>query len=178
MNHADRQALTEEEKLVAELGLLGIRYLSRQTLYQAYEVRPPENLLADLVQQPCARVRVAIIAVLLAHPELAVAVPAALEQLQPHERLSLQWFYVAAMLLQREYASRLRPFLTTQWQWLPDLFSVELGLPAGGTPRERLILLGHQQRRQTQTAVNWAGTYEQVAHKLIRRWEREVQWNR
>ena len=43
--------VNEEEKLVAELELLGIRYLSRQTLYHARSARPPENMLADLVQQ-------------------------------------------------------------------------------------------------------------------------------
>ena len=40
------------DQLVAELGLLGIRYLSRHTAFQATGVRPPEELLADLVQQP------------------------------------------------------------------------------------------------------------------------------
>ena len=166
-----------EEKLVAELALLGIRYLSRQTPYQANKVRPPETLMADLVRQSSARVRAAVIAVLLAHPEYAAAVPAALERLPPRERLTLRWFYMAAVLLQQEHAARLRPFLT-QWRWLPDLFSAELGLPAEGTPHERLALLGSKQRRRTRAAVNWAGTYERVAHKLIRRWEREVQWNR
>jgi len=165
----------EEEKLVAELALLGIRYLSRQTPDQASKVRPPETLLADLVRQPSARVRAAVIAVLLARPEYATAVPAALERPPPRERLTLQWFYTAAALLQQEHAPRLRPFLT-QWRWLPDLFSAELGLPAAGTPHERLALLGSQQRHRTRAAVNWAGTYEGVAHKLIRRWEREARW--
>jgi len=165
----------EEERLVAELALLGIRYLSRQTPDQASKARPPEILLADLVCQPSARVRAAVIAVLLAHPEYAAAVPAALERLLPRERLTLQWFYMAAVLLQQEHAPRLRPFLT-RWQWLPDLFSAELGLPAEGRPLERLALLGSQQRHRTRAAVNWAGTYEGVAHKLIRRWEREARW--
>ena len=168
---------TEEERLVAELGLLGIRYLSRQSPYQANQVRPPKVLLADLVRQPSARVRAAVIAVLLSHPEYAEAVPAALKRLRPPERLTLQSFYVAAMLLQQEHAHRLQPFLATRWQWLPDMFSAELGLPTQGTPRERLILLGYTHRQRTKATVNWVGTYEQVARRLIHYWERETQWS-
>ena len=84
---------------------------------------------------------------------------------------------MAAVLLQQEHANRLRPLLTVQWQWLPDLFSVEFGLPTEGTPRERLALLGRKQRHWTQAAVNWVGTYEQAVHKLIHHWEKEIQWN-
>jgi hypothetical protein len=121
MQQSDLGELAEEERLVAQLRLLGIRYLSRQTSLQPDKVRPPEALLADLVRQPSARVRAAVIAVLLSHPEYAEALPAALEQLGPTERLTFQSFCVAAMLLQQEHADRLRPFVTRRWQWLPDL---------------------------------------------------------
>ena len=176
--HETVQSHTGEETLVAELELLGIRYLSRHAPYQARQVRPPAALLADLIRQPSARVRTAVIAVLLAHPEYAQAVPAALKRLRSRERLLLQSFYMAAVILQEEHAERLRPLLRTQWRWLPDLFSAELGLPSQGTPRERLILLGQSQRRWTKAAVNWVGTYEQVVHKLIRHWKKGAEWNR
>jgi hypothetical protein len=45
----------QEEHLVADLELLGIRYLSRQTDEQAERVRPAHLLLADLVRQPSGR---------------------------------------------------------------------------------------------------------------------------
>ncbi len=170
MNHSNT-TITEEEKLVAELSLLGIRYLSRQSRYQANRVRSPEALLADLVQQPSARVRAAVIAVLLSRPGYAEGVPAALERLSSRDRLTLQSFYVAAVLLQQEYADRLRPFAGEHWQWLPDFLSEELGLPVEGAPRERLKLLDRELRRRTQTAVNWVGTYEQVVQKLLGDWE-------
>jgi hypothetical protein len=169
--------VTEEEALVAELALLGIRYLSRQSSYQADQVRPPQRLLADLVQQPHARVRTAVIALLLSHPEYAEAVPAALRELSAQDRLTLQSLYTAAVLLQREYVDRLRPLVGTRWRWLPDLLSDELGLPAVGAPRERLRLLDRELRHRTGAAVNWAGTYEQVVQKVIRDWERGVQWS-
>jgi hypothetical protein len=67
-------------------------------------------LLADLVRQPSGRVRAAVIAVFLSHPEYADAVLAALM------RLTLQSFYLAAVLLQQEHAPRLRPFLASRWR--------------------------------------------------------------
>jgi hypothetical protein len=178
MRQLDRKEPTEEEKLVAELDLLGIRYLSRQSPYQARKTRRPEVLLADLIRQPSARVRAAIIAVLLAHPGYVQAVPQALERLRPSEQLALRLFYTAAVLLQQEYADQLRPFVAARWQRLPDLFSAEFGLPAEGPPRERLALLGFVHRQRTGATVNWAGTYENTARHLLRRWELEQRWNR
>ena len=167
-----------EEELVAELELLGVRYLSRQSSYQASRVRPPEALLADLVRQPSARVRAAVIAVLLAHPEYADAVPVALEQLHSAERLTLQSFYAAAVLLQEEHADRLRSFLGSRWRPLPNLREAtpQLNLPDEGSPSERLAWLGREHQRWSGTMVNWTGSYEQVARRLLRRWEMERQW--
>ena len=180
MKLADPQKLAEEERIVAELGLLGIHYLSRQTAFQPARVRTPQALLADLVRQPSARVRAAVIAVLLSHPEYAAAVPAALERLNPSERLTLQSFYAAAVLLQQEHAHRLRPHVTRKWRWLPDLSRTLAGwdMPSEGTPREKLAALGREHRRRAQEAVNWSGTYEQVAHQLLRQWEFESRWSR
>ena len=170
--------IAEEEKLVAALDLVGVRYLSRQTLYQATGVRPPASLLADLIRQPSARVRLAVIAVLLAHPEYAESIPAALMRLSPPEQLTLRLLYMAACLTQRENADRLQRFVADGWRWLPELFSAELGLPAEGTPHERLAILGEAHWRLTGTAVNWAGTYRNVAERLLRRWELEQVWSR
>ena len=166
-------ALAEEEQLIAELERLGIRYLSRQSSYQASKVRPPERLLSDLVRQPHARVRTAAIALLLSHPEYAEAVPAALRQLGSQHRLTLESFYTAAVLLQREHVDRLRPLVGERWRWLPDLLSDELGLPAVGPPREKLRLLDLEVRYRTGATVNWMGTYEAVVEKLMRDRERQ-----
>lgn len=174
--HSRVQDAGEEEQLVAELELLGIRYLSRHTSDQAQRVREPDVLLADLVRQPSARVRNAVIAVLLSYPDYAEAVPAALERLQPVEQRTLRLFYTAAVLLQQEYAARLRPFVAGRR--LPDRFATDLGLPPVGSPRERLVALGQRHRQQTQSIVNWVGTYEKVARCLLRSWELEDKWNR
>lgn len=178
MNTPTAQALTDEEILVAELECIGIRYLSRQTDYRAEHVRPPADLLADLIRQPSARVRESVIAVLLAHPEYADATPDALARLAPAEKLGLRLFYTAAVLLQQQYARGLSPLLAGRWQWLPDLFSAELGVSPRGEPCERLARLGQEHQRRTKVVANWAGTYENVARKLMRAVELETRWNR
>lgn len=132
----------EEERVVAELRLLGIRHVSRRTSARAKRVRPPDALLADLVRQPSVYVRAAVFAVLLAHPK-----------------------YAAAVLLQQEHAERLRCFVADQR--LPDQYSAELGLPKFPSLHERLIALGRQRRRQTQACINWAGTHERDAAPAV-----------
>jgi len=180
MEYSDAQDWAEEERLVAELDLLGIRYLSRQTASKPANLRSPQALLADLVRQPSARVRAAVIAVFLSHPEYAKAVPSALEHLESGERLTLQLFYVAAVLLQQEYAHRLRPYMKMGWQWLPNLGHTagEWRLPVDGTPREKLAALGREHQRRAHQMVNWVGTYEQVVRQLLRQWELESRWKR
>lgn len=166
----------EEEQLVAELELLGVRYLSRRTSTRAGRIRPPDVLLADLVRQPSARVRNALIAVLLSRPDYAQAVPAALQRLRPDEQQTLRIFYTAAVLLQQEHAARLLPFVGDRR--LPDRFAAELNLSPTASTRERLAALGQRHRQETRTAVNWVGTYESAVRCLLRSWELEARWNR
>ena len=164
---SELRTIQDEDQLVAELELLGIHYLSRLTSYQASEVRAPNTLLADLVQQPSARVRQAVIAVLLMHPDYAQAVPDALQQLPPPAQLTLRLLYTAATLLQRKWADQLRPLLARRWQWLPDLFSAEIDLPSSGSVDQKLAALGQRHRHLTGAVVNWTGTYENVVQHLV-----------
>jgi len=161
-----------EERLVAELEQLGIRYLSRQSDYQAKHVRAPQRLLADLVRQPSSRVRAALIAVLLAHPEYGGDAPSVVQSLSHDEQWTLKLFYTAAVLLQKEYAARLQAFLGEGWCWLPDWFSDELDLPLA-TPAEQLRALARLHQQKTGVVLNWAGTYDHAARHLLHRWELE-----
>lgn len=164
-----------EEQLVAQLEQLDVRYLSRQTHVNPIPACSTHDLLADLVLQPSSRVRAALIALLLAHPDFSAAIPAAIQQLTPSEALTLKIFYTAAVLLQRQHASRLREHLGANWCWLPDLFSAELGV-VGDTLRARLHSLGVIHARWSGAQLNWAGTYDNVSHVLLRRWEMEESW--
>ena len=164
---------SREERLVAELETLGVRYLSRQEVVHVGQVRSPARFLAELIRQPNSRVRTAFIAVLLAQPALAKAVPAAMTRLKPEEQLTLKLLYTAAVVLQKKHSERLRPFLAERWQWLPDLFSAEFDLPSSRLPDEILKALGAAHQQQTGKTLNWTGTYENVAHHLLHRWELE-----
>jgi len=171
-----RLQLSEEELLVAELEYLNIGYLSRQSHYRAEQARPAQRLFADLLRQPNSRVRTASIALLLAHPEFAPAIPECAETLPLAMRQTLKLFYTAAVLLQRVYASRLRPFMGGTWQWLPDYFSKELELEENEDARQQLKELERIHQKRTGVVLNWSGTYENVAQHLIRRWELERTW--
>jgi hypothetical protein len=140
-------------------------------------VRAPHELLSDLIRQPSARARGAVIAVLLLHPDLAAAVPAAMSRLSQAEQTTLRILYTASVILQAKYANRL-PIIAPSTRPLPDLFSLGLGLLHSGSPDKQLAALGHIHRRLSGSAVNWAGTYDNVAQHLLHQRERERLWNR
>ena len=171
-------ALTREERLVAELEYLGVGYLSRQTFYHTNRVRSPNHLLSNLIQQPNSRIRTAVIAVLLSHPEYAQSVPASLRKLKSEDQLTFKLFYTASTLLQKIYASRLKPFLAERWQWLPDLFSEEFNFQANQDPEDQLKRLGEIHQQKLGCHVNWYGSYRHAAEHLLHRWELERQWSR
>lgn len=175
MNQSSR-SLIDEEHLVAELEQLGVRYLSRMTNVKAQRVRSADQLLADLIRQPSSRVRAALIALLLARPAYGEYVPAALKQLTPEQAQTLKLFYTAAVLLQRQYAATLNTFLGKDYHRLTDFFSAELNLPAAA-PQERIKALAKLHQQRTGMTLNWAGTYENAARHLLRRWELERTWN-
>jgi hypothetical protein len=164
-----------EEQLVNELARLGVRYLSRQSTEVTQSVRAPHELLARLVCQPSSRVRSALIALLLARPDYARYVRRAMKCLNQSDAQRLRFFYSAAVILQQQYAERLRAALGPNWHRLPDLFAEELGI-TGDSPAARLRELGHLQARWSGEYLNWAGTYENAARLLVRRWESEMRW--
>jgi len=165
-----------EDRLVAELAQLGVGYLSRQGAFTPLKKSRPDILMAELVRQPTSRVRVAVISLFLAHPEYAEYIPAAIESLPAKHAQTLKIFYSAAFILQKQFAISLRPFLGAKWKWLPDLFSQEMGLTLLD-PKEGLKKLAQTQAELTKTKLNWAGTYNNAARHLLRRWHMEQKWN-
>jgi len=164
--------MLREEKLVAQLERLGVRYLSRQTNISAKRLHLPGKLLADLICQPSSRVRNALIALLLAQPGFAAYIPDALKRLAPDQVRVFKLLYTAAVILQRIHAARLKMFLGADWNWLTDWFSTELCL-SDNTPERQLKELARMQQQWTGIYINWAGTYENSARQLLRRWEME-----
>ncbi len=167
-----------EEQIVAELALLGVNYLSQAASIQVDYPRPGDQLLADLVRQPSSRVRTAVIALLLEHPEYATFMSEAIIKLHGRNRMVLKLFYIAAVFLQKKYYSVLTEIQGQAFQWLSDDYSIELGIPSGLQPEEGLEVLGRRHQKLTGMAINWAGTYDNAARHLLRQKKLEQGWNR
>jgi hypothetical protein len=171
------QEISHEDQLVTELHQLGVTYLSNRVSEVSSPPRSPEQTLTDTIRQPSARVRTSVIALLLLHPSYAEAIPSSLDQLNEGHRLTLKIFYTAAVFLQRAYHKELLPLLAKDWLWLPDLFGQELGVSPDLSPQDGIQHLGIRHQELTHSFTNWAGTYINVVHHLIRYKQRELQWN-
>jgi len=113
-------------QLVTELNVRGIHFLTGGDTRGVEPNLSPTELLAGLVEQPEARLRLAVIPLLLCRSSFASVVPDVLHQVNEPAQVTLKLYYVAAMLLQQLHAERLRKLLG-QWEPLPDLFFRRVG---------------------------------------------------
>lgn len=143
-------ALTPAQ-LVAALDSLGVLFLrGASSLAVAVE---PHVLLTALAASNEARLRLALIPLLLAHPEFSVHAVAALQQSPPDAAITLRCYYAAAYWLQTQYRARITAYLGAIHS-LPDLFSAELNLPESTDPDAALHALTLRQRELTDLALN------------------------
>jgi hypothetical protein len=156
----------DRERLIAALRARGVDYL----LSDGDEAEPltDETLIASLAGHEDARLRSALIALFLLHPELAERVPGVLATLSPAAANELRARYMAAVYLQRFWRTRLEIYGLTRPDLL-DLFSAQLGLPAPevmfGKPGLHELALWHQQ--QNPVAYNRRVEYELVIEHLV-----------
>ena len=83
-----------------------------------------------LLEQPDARLQLALIPLLLRHPELASRVPLLVTQIEPRLAIELQTLYMAAVDLQRLWKTR--PAFT----WIPAS-CCPISLAPDGAPARR-----------------------------------------
>ena len=172
-----RRESQREEAMVAELEQLGVCYLSRQTPSQPWLFHLPDEILAALVRQSNSRIRNAIIAVFLVHPEYGQSVPAALHKCRGECRWMLKIYYTAACFLQQKYREELYKYLQPNWLDLPDCYSAEFIPALYKSAEQNLKLLGMEHQLRSGKIANWSGTYDQVARHLLHQLELETQWN-
>lgn len=177
METVSRQSIADEDQLVAELHQLGITYLSNRLITHQKNPRSPEHILADTITQPSSRVRTAVIALFLLHPDYAEYVPTALGLLNENQHQLLKLFYTAAVHLQRQYQSDIIDIIDSELIWLPNLFGEDLGISSTLSPQDAVQQLGIRHQELTHSLSNWSGTYKNVVHHLIRYKQRETQWN-
>ncbi len=119
----------EDDRLVATLHQLGIRYLLASGPAEPYPDLPPDQLIAALISNEEARIEYAVIPLWLRQSEFADSVPMLAATLPEPEAERLRLHYTAAVYLQRYYQPALEIYLGPT-PWLPDYFSTPMGLPS------------------------------------------------
>src|SRR5262245_43754863 len=99
--------IQRDDELVGALDALDVPFLMNGVQNENALTITPAELLQGLAQSLDARVRSAIIPLLLRHPEFAHEARVAAPRVQGQPQYALECFYTAAMLLQRKYAERL-----------------------------------------------------------------------
>ena len=126
--------------------------------------------------QADARMRLALIAVLLQRPEFALEAGDVLVVLPNDQRPIFKLFYTAACYLQAKYHEQLEELLG-HFQKIPDLFSEQLNLDPGDSIEENLQELALRHTKITDLNVNWYGTYQHAAMRVITRLRSERKWS-
>lgn len=144
-------------QVVAQLAALNVDFLQVENeLAESRKVNPAE-LIAALATNAEARLRLALIPLLLRHPEFAATVRQVAAQLPASAQLVLRCYYTAAQLLQQKYRQRLLALFGAT-PTLPELFAAELGLPGFTDPDHELQRLAERHRQLSGRTIN--GTHD------------------
>lgn len=154
------------DQLAGALNLLGVQFIMGESSRDKALHKQPERLLSALAQSSEARLRLALIPLLLEHPEFSAYARTAADSLTPPARLTLQCYYTAAFCLQRILSAPGKP--------LPDLFSGDLNLNLGDHHEENLRALARRHRELSGAPVNWLGTYQHAAQI----WQKNLEFKR
>lgn len=160
-----------DDDLVSELWARDVRFLMGRNA-NASPLLSPTSLIASLAQSENARVRLALIPLLLRHPEFSAEVEKADKSLlSQFSKIVLRFYYTAAIILQRKYQERLKEIFGTQTQ-LPDLYSNKLGVSLSKDHEQSLADLAKRHQTLSGQTINWLGTYEHAAERLIKHMEK------
>ena len=153
--------------LAHALDIIEVPFVAGGFYSVTFQMPQPVVLLASLAACEEARFRLALIPLLLCHPEFTLHARAALRQMTPAVQTGFKCYYTAAVLLQQKYRERLNALMGNT-EPLSDLFSTELGLLGCSNPDDSLRVLADRQRALTGRSINWQGTYEHGAQRLLR----------
>jgi hypothetical protein len=163
--------LISEDQLVSELWAQDVRFLMGRQLSET-PLLTPANLIAALAQSVNARVRLSLIPLFLRHPEFSAETEKADGSLSPQSGQNvLRFYYTAAVFLQIKYQERLHTIFGEQNQ-LPDLFSSKLGVLPQKDPNQNLLQLAKRHQILSEHTINWLGTYEHAAERLMKHMEK------
>jgi hypothetical protein len=160
--------------IVNNLNQLGIEFLLNNENEFDKEILNPETLIALLASSKESRFRLALIPLFIQQPNLASKVPVVYQNLAPTAKITLQFYYCAAMFLQQKYKDRLIS-LSTYESTLPIMFENQLDFELGIDPDENLRRLSQNQQLISGRLINWYGTYEHAMKRLLIHWERKLE---
>lgn len=161
------RAAPERDDLVAGLHARGVCYLAPTPNGDERELSD-EELIAGLAQSANARLRFALAALLLAHPELADCAAEVETTLPAPGRRELRKQYLAAMYLQRLWRTRLRAHFGEQ-PLIPPRYTSAEHSPIGAALPDPDIMhgkLGLRQLCDSSPYNDWS-SYEQVVELLL-----------
>ena len=158
-------------QITAQLSALEVNFLQTENSDCGPAKVTQAELIAALATGDEARLRLALIPLLLRHPEFAATVRQVVSQLPAPSQLVLKCYYTAAQFLQQKYHTRLQA-LFGPLPMLPALFLADLGLSTVVDPAQGLQLLAERHRQLSGRAINWLGTYEHGAERLLLHCER------
>ena len=160
-----------EEQLVSELWARDVRFLMGRQINPT-PLLAPTNLITSLAQSENARVRLSLIPLFLRHPEFSTEAEKADKALSSKfSQNVLRFYYTAAVFLQMKYQERLHKIFGEQNQ-LPNLFSRKLGLLSDKDSNQNLLELAKRHQIMSGHIINWLGTYEHAAERLIKHMEK------
>ncbi len=167
----------EEATLIRLLRSWGITYLTGGLSLPPVPVvltdyMPPSALLVRLARCPNARVRDATIALLLLRPEVAEAIPGALEQSAPQETEQIAVLTLATLYLQRLWWDRLtlalgHPPAVPEAPFTALWHMRHLPSPAAFCGRWGLLALERAEQRRTGLPLAFTGDWQNQLHHLL-----------
>jgi RNA processing factor Prp31 len=160
--------------IVNNLRQLGIEFLLNNENEFDKEILNPETLIALLASSKESRFRLALIPLFIQHPNLASKVPVVYQNLAPSAKITLKFYYCAAMFLQQKYKDRLIS-LSTSVSTLPIMFENQLDFSIGNNAEYNLRKLSQNHQLISERLINWYGTYEHAMNRLLEHWENQLQ---
>jgi len=158
----------ERERLVTALQENGICFLAGGTEGGESAGLSPTALIAGLANDSDPRLRLALTALFLLHPDWAEYVPGVVATLDEAAARELQARYMAAVYLQRLWRTRLG-FYLGDFRVLPDLYSRLLGLPPADERygKTGLVALAEWHARHSAYPFNRLASYRKAADLLF-----------
>ena len=159
----------DRNQIVENLRVLGICYLASGEIKQEARVSlAPQVLIKRIAENSDPRLRLALIALFIRHPQHSALVSDLVAQLNEPARTELKTFYMAAVYLQRYWMPRLELYMKN-FPLLPDLYSSELSLPQ---PEDRhgkngLYALADWHASRSPYHFNWRASYLKVMDLLF-----------